>query len=214
MRGDANIPAIRSGSMRHHSTNEDQRRDVVAIVVCVFGHHTIEFRSWPCVASNNNNNFKFNHTNDAQSVRPGQTRHRFHAFDKKKISADPSSPWQWIWTPKLRMRVRLRPHTASNINGIFAKIQAHTQQCKRTFCLTRGIRHRYVHEDQCRVAITIVVYLNSTSMTRRRLVPYTASNTKNNFKFKHTHIIANVRAVGPAPKRQRSRNFKQRSTQR
>ena len=78
-----------------HSTNKDQHRVVIiVIVVCVFGQHA-RVRLRPHTACKSNNAFKFNHARsnaNVRAVRPGPIWYPFHTFNKQRLTqTEPST---------------------------------------------------------------------------------------------------------------------------
>ena len=75
-----------------HSTNKDQHRAVIiVIVVCAFGQH-VRVRFRPHTASKSNNVFKFNHARSNANVRAIRPWHPFHILNKQKSTqTEPSS---------------------------------------------------------------------------------------------------------------------------
>ena len=75
-----------------HSTNKDQHRAVIiVIVVCAFGQH-VRVRFRPHTASKSNNVFKFNHARSNTNVRAIRPWHPFHILNKQKSTqTEPSS---------------------------------------------------------------------------------------------------------------------------
>ena len=82
----------------------------------------------PHTALNTNNTFKFKHTHThthVLSVRSGSTRHPSHIFNQRRST---QSRHRGVFAQHMmRVRVRLRPHTASTTNKTFKFKRTRTQ---------------------------------------------------------------------------------------